>query len=435
MTRIIPGLSICKHTDDLQPGMWFLCESAAYLEKALAMSPVGIISTADIVKNLPCRYITTNSPWQTWSDLCAMTYPKQPSFIAGITGTNGKTSTAYIAYMILSNLGLQAAYIGTNGISHNVDKVLDLRSSKLTTADAYDLHHNLHTLTEAGVTHLILEVSSSGLERKRVANIPLNVAVWTSFSQDHLDIHNNMEHYWNTKLEITKLIKNNGTFLINYQLEQQIVQTGVPYQIYNHKHIYTNPIYTSFMADNLQGAASIAELAGFSNAEIQNAIDQIHEPVPGRLELIEQNVIVDFAHNPDSLKRLLLGFRGQRIVLVFGCGGNRDHEKRKLMGEIASNYADYIIITDDNPRNENPDEIRKAIISGCARLGVYEKGYAAVSEVPSRRDAIRLGIKIAKDQGALCIIAGKGRETTQIYKDYTVDFSDIEEVKRYIGVQ
>jgi UDP-N-acetylmuramoyl-L-alanyl-D-glutamate--2,6-diaminopimelate ligase len=278
----------------------------------------------------------------------------------------------------------------------------------------------LHSFAENGITHLILEISSSGLVRKRVANIPLDLAVWTSFSSEHLETHGTLAEYWKAKMEILALLKKYGKFLIGQELEERIAITGAIYEVYNREYLYHHPDYRFFMQDNLQGSCKICEFAGFTHQEIQKALNQLEGTIPGRLEFISKDVVVDFAHNPNSLERLLSAFRDRAIVLVFGCGGERDPSKRPMMGRIASKYATVTIVTDDNPRTEDPGLIRHQILNQCNGL-----------EIPDRHEAIKHGIRTAKEIGGICIIAGKGRETVQLYHEAR-PFSDLDEARKIL---
>ena len=414
--NVLKQFNICKHTDFLEPGMWFLCQDEQYLGKALLKNPFGVICSPEVAPLLTCPYTLTQDPYRTWSDMCALQWPSRPGFVAGVTGTNGKTSVAYITYQLLCKLGISAAYIGTLGVHSHFKSSYNLR---LTTPDAFDLHRILHELSQNATTHLAIEISSIALTQKRVANLHLDVAAFTSFSQDHLDLHKDMNTYWAAKMEIVDILKPTGIFLVERELSHRI---NFSHTVYNSSYTYTSPLYVGFMQDNLQAAGSICQAAGFTQAQIQAAIDSISERVPGRLEEVLPNVFIDFAHNPESLQRLLQCFAGKRIVLVFGCGGNRDQGKRVLMGEIARKYSEVVIITDDNPRQEEPKLIREQIICGCP----------SAIDIPNRCAAIREGIRISRSIDGVCIIAGKGHETVQIYGNSESHFSDREEVMRWI---
>ena len=404
------NITITKHTQYLSKSDWFLCENPSFLPKALKIGPAGVILTneayavySDI---LNCPYIITNNPGLTWAEFAVMANPRMPKFIAGVTGTNGKTSTAFLAYKILKQLGAKAGYIGTLGIYPDVDIPIDL-----TTPDAAELHQILSRFDEMGVSHAIMEVSSSGLQRHRVAKIPLDIAVFTSFGQDHLDVHQTIEDYWKTKLSIATLLKNPHRFYVNPSMTNQMILEQIEHNIVEQK--YSHPKLVGFMLENLQAACCICEAAGYVG--IQEALESMDVQIPGRLQVVAKNVVVDFAHTPEALERLLQVFAGQKIVLVFGCGGDRDSSKREMMGKIAAKYAQTIIITDDNPRSEDPDTIRSQIIAGCPN---------AIDE-PSRYKAIHLGITIANRDNGVCIIAGKGHETHQIYANNVQEFSDV----------
>jgi len=420
-SRLEGDVKYCKHTDYLLPGDWFLCENHLYLTKALSIGPAGVLLTKEIYdeysNRINCSYVIIEDPKSKWSELANQVFPKKPAWIAGVTGTNGKTSTAYLAHRWLNLLGARAGYIGTLGVIPDVGISIDL-----TTPDAAELHQILYKFYEEGITHAVLEISSIGLLDKRVNSIALNCAAFTSFSQDHLDIHKTMENYWRSKLEITKLINHKGDFFIHTSLEDNIKKEDIQYRLFP-TNKYTNPRFIEFMNDNLQAAGAICESAGFSETELRKTAHLL-ESVPGRMQIVSENpkVIIDYAHTPDALLKLLKQFNKEELILIFGCGGDRDRSKRKVMGEIANQYAKVVIVTDDNPRTEIPGAIREEIMLGCPDA----------VEIPSRYDAIKLGIESAKAGGLTCIIAGKGHENTQTYGKISYHFSDLEVSRAFI---
>lgn len=467
------NITFCRNSCYLNEGDWFICEDLRYLEAALAKKPAGIIIKNAISSNI--SQIVREDIHNVWSELALMRFPKMPQFIAGLTGTNGKTSTSYLAYKLLNALGCKCGYVGTLGVFPEVGIQVNL-----TSPDAAVLHEILDTFAKNGITHVCMEISSSALDRNRANQVRLDAAVFTSFSQDHLDIHQTMEKYWQAKLKITSLIKKSGAFLVHEDLFEKVkanVQAEANYDLwkysyskygsyssifYDHgQHGFANDFIArsveieqtkgdldgDFMAQNLEAASIICEIAGFSEQEIKNAIVAEKPSVPGRMEILSTDpyVIIDFAHTPDGLEKLLkqakkmkLGARKRqnrcvtdvnrlldsdslnKIILVFGCGGNRDMKKRKIMGYIAHKLADYVVITDDNPRNEDGESIRKEVASGCPNA----------VEIADRKDAIEYAIRKAVDESLVCVLAGKGHEQFQIYGNEKIAFSDVEVAKK-----
>jgi UDP-N-acetylmuramoyl-L-alanyl-D-glutamate--2,6-diaminopimelate ligase len=279
----------------------------------------------------------------------------------------------------------------------------------------------LHEFKHIGIEHVAIEISSSALQRKRASQLRLNIGVFTSFSQDHLDIHKTMEEYLNTKLQLAELV--DGHFLISKQVEE-CVQNRLhnTYEIYDATIDYTHRNFIGFMESNLQAACRICELSGFSRSEIQATL-QNKLSVPGRLEIVSHDpkVIIDYAHTPDGLAKVLDLFKDEKNILVFGCGGDRDKGKREVMGRIAEAGATVVIVTDDNPRSESPEAIRKEIMRGCPNA----------IEIGDRELAIKSAVEMAKNTGSVCLICGKGHENTQIYSDRTEHFSDRECVGKW----
>ena len=420
-------IRFCRNSKYLQPGDWFVCENQSYIQDALKTNPAGLIVENKVEVDLP--QIIKPDIRYFWSELALIRFPRMPKFIAGITGTNGKTSTAYLAYKLFSALGCKAGYIGTIGIFPDIGL-----ASNLTTPDAAVLHEILDLFALNGITHVCIEISSSGLLQKRASQLQLDAAVFTSFSPEHLDVHGTIEEYWKTKLNISELIKKDGIFIINEDLFDELktdLELYYPKKTFNLIK-YNNKKYqltcgsfwkSGFVSSNLNAAAYICEKAGFDSVKIQTAIDSTELQVPGRMQLISNIpfVLVDFAHTPDALEKLLSQFPNDKII-VFGCGGDRDKSKRKPMGEIANRLAKFIILTDDNPRTEDPCEIRQQIKIGCPNA----------IEIPNRRDAIKHGISLAIKMSIPCIIAGKGNESFQIYGSEKRFFSDAEVAKEIL---
>ena len=429
------SIRFCRNSRYLQPGDWFVCEDIAHLEAGIEKKPAGVI-LADRIEaeirlgggikskeSLSLPQIIRKDVLRIWSELALMRFPRTPNFIAGVTGTNGKTSVAYLAYKLLEALGCRCGYIGTLGIFPAVGF-----TTSLTSPDAALLHETLDIFASIGITHVCIEISSSALDRHRVDQLLLDIAVFTSFSEDHLDIHQTMKRYWQSKVKISSLIKRNGVFLAHTSLFEKLkdeVEFDKHYELYKYsveKYGHLHPSWQSerpenFMSSNLEAAGRICEAAGFTQEEIRVAIMTERLQVPGRMQVVSTSplIIIDFAHTPDGLKKLLQQLPEKKI-LVFGCGGNRDASKRKLMGQIAHALATKVVVTDDNPRNEDPAHIRREIIEGCPNA----------IEIEDRKAAIEYGIKESINNSMTCVIAGKGHEVFQIYGEERTPFSDLE---------
>jgi UDP-N-acetylmuramoyl-L-alanyl-D-glutamate--2,6-diaminopimelate ligase len=383
--------------------------------------------------------------------------PSSGLSIAGITGTNGKTTVAWLLAQALETLGRRAAYMGTLGYGPGTR----VRPDALTTPGCVTLHRRLREFADAGTAHLAMEVSSHALDQGRVDGVSFRIVAFTNLTRDHLDYHGDIDSYGRAKARLL-LETGAGTAVINIgdpfgrqlaarlpagmrlisvsvsasgaasaaslqarclaaaQGSQRIVLEAGGTQAE-----FVSPLLGAFNVENLAVAAGILLAESVSLADIANALAAAQAP-PGRMELIRSRagaqaprVIVDFAHTPDALRRVLEALRAHtraRIWCVFGCGGDRDAGKRAAMGAIARELADRIVVTDDNPRFENPDAIVRAVLQG-AGTG------PAVEVIRDRAAAIRHAIRSAGHED-IVLIAGKGHESAQIVGAEARPFSD-----------
>jgi UDP-N-acetylmuramoyl-L-alanyl-D-glutamate--2,6-diaminopimelate ligase len=396
-------------------------------------------------------FIKTENVRSALAHAAARIYPRQPETIAAVTGTSGKTSVADFTRQIWMALGKEAASIGTLGVVGASGPV----SGSLTTPDPVTLHKTLDKLVGRGVTHLALEASSHGILQRRLDGVRLTAAAFTNLSRDHLDYHPTLEAYFDAKLELfTRLLAPGNPAVIDADSEvaerviaacqtrgHRILSTGFRGQgislaeakpegyATRLKLVYGNKAYTpllplagSFQASNALVAAGLCLVTGSEPGAVFAALEKLNG-APGRLELVGRYqgapIVVDYAHKPDALDKALRALRPfvrGKLMVVFGCGGDRDPGKRPLMGAVAARIADRVIVTDDNPRSEDPGAIRRAILQGAA-------GFSNVEEVSGRGLAIAQAISsLAPDDGLL--IAGKGHETGQIIGGKTLPFSD-----------
>ncbi|MDR2781697.1 MAG: UDP-N-acetylmuramoyl-L-alanyl-D-glutamate--2,6-diaminopimelate ligase [Holosporaceae bacterium] len=377
-------------------------------------------------------------------------FPSNFDNVAVVTGTNGKSSTVDILRQIWIASGIDVASIGTLGVvEKNGCKKL---SHNMTSPDCLELHKILHTLCERKIRYIAMEATSQGIEQHRVDQIKFNVCAFTNFTQDHLDYHKTLENYWNAKLRLFKeLASEQSVFVANSddQYSEKIHNVADERKIkyidygYNSNYIrilkiipnesqqwvdalffrkkisFALPLCGVFQVYNAMCAATIAYITGLSIDNIVNCLQKL-QPINGRLELVAQfgssSIYIDYAHTPDALQNAISSLRNHkksRIITVFGCGGNRDQQKRILMGKVAEKFSDIVIVTDDNPRDEDPAQIRKMILEGCQ--------YAI--EIGDRKSAIKSAIKMLSD-GDTLLVAGKGHETYQVIGKESQEFDD-----------
>ncbi|MDK2918228.1 MAG: UDP-N-acetylmuramoyl-L-alanyl-D-glutamate--2,6-diaminopimelate ligase [Candidatus Petromonas sp.] len=376
--------------------------------------------------------------------------PSEKIKVIGVTGTNGKTSITYLLSSILEANNNKCALIGTiqNKISGRV------YNTNQTTPESLELQGLFSEMVKEKVDICSMEVSSHSLDLKRVEDICFNIGIFTNLTPDHLDYHIDMENYKNAKLklfyktsdaniiniddaygaEIYSEIKNLNTPVITYGLSKKCDIYAEKIEMHDNFSIFNlvTPKYSGKIRLNIPGLFSIYNILavisacysmGYNYDEIVKGISLI-KPVQGRFEPVENkkgiNVIVDYAHTPDALKNVLSTikqFAKGKIIVVFGCGGDRDKTKRPLMGKIAYELSDFCIITNDNPRSEDPNSIINDILKGIeAQNGKYEI-------ILDRREAIKTAIKKA-NRNDVVLIAGKGHETYQVIKDKVFDFDD-----------
>jgi len=423
-------------------------DGARFIDQAIASGAVAIVGDRIPEGDHRVPFIAVSNPRRALALAAAKFYARQPATIAAVTGTSGKTSVAVFARQIWQRLGFASASIGTIGLVSPKRTVY----GSLTTPDPIALHRSLDELSGEGVTHLVLEASSHGLDQYRLDGVRVSAGAFTNLSRDHMDYHPTVEHYLAAKLRLfTDLIVDGGAAVISADHEHsqavidaartrklriltvgrngegiKLVDTAVDgfaqklTLAYGGKTYQVRlPLVGEFQIENALAAAGLVLATGGDAERVFASLEKL-EGAPGRLELIgERNgapVFVDYAHKPDALAKALEALRPytkRKLVVVFGAGGDRDAGKRPLMGAIAAENADTVIITDDNPRSENPASIRAAIMAAAR----------GAREIGDRAEAIRVAVA-GLQKGDALLIAGKGHETGQIVRDKVLPFSD-----------
>ncbi len=393
-------------------------------------------------------FLNRKHPSKDLSFLSSKLYQKKPKNLIAVTGTNGKSSVADFYLQILKLNKLKCASIGTLGI-----KSYSLKKTSNTTLDIISINKILNKFSKLKINNVILEASSHGLQQKRLDNINFNTAIFTNLSRDHLDYHKNFKNYLNSKLILfRKLLSKNGTIIFDKQIKEkslfksivkkrklQSLTIGKSSNLEIKKHTFvkdtqllslkfnnkdysfrTNLIGKIQLKNLLMAVLAASKILKFDN--IINVLGKI-KPINGRFEQLyklkdNSRIILDYSHTPDALKTCIKDIKEQfkfsKISIVFGCGGDRDKPKRKIMGKISNRFCDRIYLTDDNPRSENPQNIRKQIKTGITKNKLYE--------IPSREKAIKTAINNL-GSGEVLIVSGKGHEN---YQEYNIKkkFSD-----------
>lgn len=381
--------------------------------------------------------------------------PSDTLNMVGITGTKGKTTTTYMVKSILEKQKRKVGLIGTI-----VNKIGDyeLETSR-TTPESYELYSLLRDMKEHDVSDVVMEVSSHALELSRVDGVRFNIGAFTNLSRDHLDFHKTFDNYLAAKVKLFSVCEV-GVVNIDSEYGEKVLEDArcktYTYGIYNDADFvaydiktYPDRVMFSVKSDiindviivNIPGIFSVynalcaISIAALMNIDVESIKEGIRDVVvPGRAEVVntgsdDYTLMIDYAHSPDSLKNILetvRKYKKGRLVSVFGCGGDRDKTKRPIMGEIAGRLSDFTIITSDNPRTEDPDTIIKDIEAGIKDV-THE--YITITD---RKDAIRYAIENHK-KGDIIVLAGKGHETYQIFKDKTIHFDEREVVQDIIN--
>ncbi len=403
------------------------------------------------------RIVLVNDARLLASELASFYYARQPKTNIAITGTNGKSSVAYFVSQIWSLCNIKSANLGTLGLFVNGNKVNPdgITIPDLTTPDPVSLHKILNYLSENNIENLVFEASSAALDQKRLHSVVLETAAFTNLASDHLDYHKSHDEYFKSKLLLFRdILKQNKmavlfgddeylynqisdihSNIITYGLNQNnnvraynIVSDidNIKFDLNINNKVFTDlelKLTGEFQLLNVLCAISLLYVTGMDIYKIVSVINQL-KPLSGRMEKITKNIFIDYAHTSEGFKTALNTLKKYckgKLICVFGCGGNRDTTKRQEFGSIANELVDIPIVTDDNPRNEDPLLIRKAIMQTCPKA----------IEVSDREEAIKTAISLMGKDDIVAII-GKGHENKQIYNNNVKYFNDKKIVLKYI---
>ncbi len=475
-----PGVSNVEYDSRrVNPGALFVAmrgessDGNRFIDQAIAAGAVAIVTDSPEQKPRPnVAWAVVANGRRALARISANFYkqPAQRMAITGITGTNGKSTTAFLLESILHAAGKKTALIGTIEY-HVAGKVLP---APHTTPEALELNQLFSQALGHGATEGVMEVSSHALAQERVYGIPFDVAVFTNLTRDHLDYHKTMDEYFAAKrvlfagcgtdppraavinvddeagIRLADFSRKRGSTVLKFGWERgdfharnvNITTHGTRFDLVTptDKIPLFSPLIGRVNVYNIMAAAGAAYARGCATLAIANGIDKLSS-VPGRFERVECEqpftVVVDYAHTDDALRNLtalareLVPPANGRVITLFGCGGDRDRSKRPLMGEAAGRGSDFVVLTSDNPRSEDPAAIINDAVVGLQKTG------AKYSVEPDRRKAIALAISEARP-GNIVLLAGKGHEKLQITRDGPVPFDDVEvarEALRAVGFE
>lgn len=459
---IVDVKSIKIDSSKVKRGDLFICiegtksDGHKYAAQAIANGAVGVICSK-IIRTCNVPVILVSNTRKVYSMICAkfFNYPTRKMNVISVTGTNGKTTTTYILKAIFEEAGFECGVIGTNGCkSKKFNKKLEL-----TTPDPYELNFCLAKMRDNGVKYVFLEASAHAIFFDKLLGIQAKAGIFTNISQDHLDFFDNMTKYARVKMSyfrngfmkigVVNIDDSYGKMIVEkrnipcltygmnnpsdvFAINFELVENGSKFIVNLFDEIIEieTPLYGIHNMYNILGASTVAKALGIRGEVIVKAMSKI-KPIEGRFNVIfnkDRLIIIDFAHSPDSLANLLKSARRltkNELIAVFGCGGNRDNKKRPLMGEIAGKLADYTIITSDNPRFEEPNDIIQEIEKGI------KSTKSEYNSITSRYDAIEFALSKAMP-GDTVVIAGKGAENYIDSKGIKTPYSDKETVLKIL---
>lgn len=442
----------------IKPGQTFVAikgytvDGHDYIEDAIKNGATAVIAQKEVKCDVPVTVVENSAEY--YQKLLVKEYKDEfkDLKLIGITGTNGKTTSAYLTYQMLLNLGKKAAYIGTIGFMCG-DYFKELPNTSPEILTTYKL---LEKAKEMECEYVVMEVSNFALDQKRIEGLEFVAGAFTNLTEDHLDYHKTMENYLKAKLLLTDYIKKDGVLLVNKDDEasKKFIErfkntktfgygnadydilsdniypdhTDIIFKVNEKEYKVTTNLTSKFNVYNYFTMFSILHELGFKINELIEETKYLKAP-KGRCETYKVKdgfAVVDYAHTPDAVLKTVTAYKElakARVITLVGCGGDRDPMKRPIMGEIASNYSDYVIFTNDNPRTEDPENIMKDILKG-----VKKDNYEVCLD---RREAIKKALDmIQKDD--IVLLLGKGHEDYQILGHTKVHLDDSEEILKYI---
>lgn len=421
-----------------------------YINKAIENGASKIICEKDLDINIPYEKVNNTSEYQKQLLFKEYSNILDKLTIIGITGTNGKTTSCYLIYQMLEQLGIDVAYIGTLGFYHK-DEHIELNN---TTPDILVIYKLLVKAQEKGCRVVIMEVSSQALSYDRLYGIKFSLIGFTNLTEDHLDYHETMENYLNAKLLILNHLTDDAKIIVNADDENHLSfkkekhefikfgtngdyklldfktnpsNTDLNFEYNNVKYRVTIPLNSKFNIYNYLTMLSIINQYGIN---INDIIENTHilKAPKGRCETYQVKegfAVVDYAHTPDAVSKVITAYneiKKNNVITIIGCGGDRDPKKRPIMGEIATNLSDFVIFTNDNPRTEDPINIMNDILSG-----VKKDNYKVIYD---RKTAIKEGLDMLKKDDIILVL-GKGHENYQIIGKEKIHLDDTEEILTY----
>ncbi len=464
--RTIEVRGVSADSRSVAPGFLFAAlkgtetDGTRFASEAVKRGAVAILAASDAVIDADVAVVRAADPRRALALIAARIHPLQPQHLVAVTGTSGKTSVADFTRQIFAAAGHPAASIGTLGI-------VTAKGSEYgthTTPDPVAFHETLDRLAREGITHAVVEASSQGLDQRRVDGLRIEAAAFTNLGRDHMDYHATVEDYLAAKLRLFEVVlPASGTAVIDMDgaragdvlaiakaRGQRLIRVGkagheirlieikpagfrqvLAVDAFGKRREVTLPLAGAFQASNALVAAGLAIATGIGEDIAFGALGKL-AGARGRLEFIGRKdngalAFVDYAHKPDAIVGVLQALRPMtrgRLFAIIGAGGNRDRGKRPLMGKAAADNADVVIVTDDNPRFENPAAIRRAIISAAPEA----------IEIGDRREAIAHAVSMLGSDDVL-VVAGKGHESGQIVGETTIPFSDQEAVAAALGTE
>lgn len=415
-----------------------------FIEQAIAKGATKIVMSEDREVNVEKVLVSNTETYLTNYLVDHYAEKINKIHLIGVTGTNGKTTSCFLIYQLLQNLGKKVAYIGTIGYYYENEKI-ELPN---TTPNILDLYDMILTSISKGCEYVVMEVSSHALDFKRVEGLKYDVVAFTNLTQDHLDYHKTMENYLKAKLQILNYLTPEATIIVNaddeyskyfrqgnyktisfqngdYKVidyQDNTDQTWVKFTYANQDYEVNINLKNKFNIYNYLTALACVHNLGFKIEDILVKTQNI-KPPKGRCDMVkvkEGIAVVDYAHTPDAVLKIITSFAEHKkadIITIVGCGGDRDPKKRPIMGDIATQYSDYVIFTDDNPRTEDNKKIMQDILAGVKKDN-YEVIY-------NRKEAIKKGISMIK-KDTILLVLGKGHEDYQILGKEKVHFDDME---------